>query len=313
MERMQSFARELIRRRVVRAGAAYAAASFVALQLAEILLPAFGSGPGSLRSMFAALLAGGPLVLAATWAYDAGARRPVREAGTHGSTARSAVPGTGPSGRLVAAVLGVASILGALGWWLVGGGPERAAASAGIPSIVVAATVFLIAGGWSLWEGPATEPMQAAPADSSIAVLPFVNWGATDDRAFLGDALADEVREQLGAAGGVQVAARSSSLESAKPPADARRVGRALGVRTLLEGSVLCCDEATRVTAQLIDTQTGFRVWSGTYAYPPDALPEDGTAIARLIVSNLLASAECRPRLGLPRAARRPLPTHIGN
>jgi TolB-like protein len=208
---------------------------------------------------------------------------------TQDSTHAVAVPaGAGwAAGSLAALVVGMA-------WWLLGGGGEPGPVSLSVPSLVLIATVFLVTGRRSLRGTTRASSASVTVPDSSLAVLPFIDWGTGEDRAFFGRALADEVRARLVTHTGARVAAGDPTGDALAPPGSARRIGRALGVSTVLEGSVLRAGDRSRVTAQLVETQTGFRIWSGTYALRHQAGVEE---VARLIVSRMLASAACRRRL----------------
>lgn len=130
--------------------------------------------------------------------------------------------------------------------------------------------------------------MSSHPDRPSIAVLPFAYWGPSGSQNYMGEALADEIRNRLANVEGLQVTARTSSFTNGDGTTDARHVGRKLGVATLLEGSVLCDDAHLRVTAQLIDTQTGFRIWSKTCACEVDDSLTTQDRIAEAIVDDLL-------------------------
>lgn len=273
---------ELVRRRVVRTGAVYAFASFVTLQLGEILLPAYEVGPEGLRVLVAALMAALPFVLAASWIFDVTApavRRAPRESGGRGSG-----DGRGVSNRAIAAVIVSAAALGWAGWWLVGGSPGWAASVSTLPSLLAAAAVLSVAG----WRSLSDPPAEGA-AGPRIAVLPFVCWGSEPDD-HLGEMLADQIRDELQQESGVEVAARISCSDRAALH-DARLLGRRLGVGLLLEGSVLRRGPRARVTAQLIDATSGFRVWSKTYALEPDA----GVTSQDRIVSAVVEAIVGRP------------------
>jgi TolB-like protein/Tfp pilus assembly protein PilF len=114
---------ELRRRRVFSAAAAYAAVSFVLLQLAEILFPAFGLGAGAMRALFAGLFGLAPIVLAISWVYDVTRHGFERTDGDDGGT---------PSLALVGSVVIASLVVGGVTWWGVRTVevPETATASA---------------------------------------------------------------------------------------------------------------------------------------------------------------------------------------
>ncbi len=128
--------------------------------------------------------------------------------------------------------------------------------------VVVSALALGVAGWWvvrSVDGGGAAEQR-----GSSIAVLPFVDMSAAGDQAYLGDGLAEEILNILAGVDGLQVAARTSSF-AFRESGDVREIGGQFNVANVLEGSVRRVDSDVRITAQLIDSATGFHVWSQTY------------------------------------------------
>lgn len=107
---------------------------------------------------------------------------------------------------------------------------------------------------------PAAAPAPAAAP--SIAVLPFANLSADPDSEFFTDGLAEELITSLSRLSGLRVAARSSSFQFKEQAIDACAAGKTLGVGTVLEGSVRRAGERVRVTAQLVDVDTGYQKWS---------------------------------------------------
>jgi TolB-like protein/Flp pilus assembly protein TadD len=100
---------------------------------------------------------------------------------------------------------------------------------------------------------------------AAIAVLPFANLAADERWSRLADAISEDIITDLARHGDLTVIARSSSFAYRDRHADVREIGRELGVRYLLEGSIQAADRRTRVTAQLIDAQTRAHVWAERY------------------------------------------------
>ena len=98
-----------------------------------------------------------------------------------------------------------------------------------------------------------------------MAVLPLVDMTSGGKSSYLGDGFAEEISAQLAQVPGLRVAARTSAFEFKGRSVDVRKIGAALGVRNVLEGSIRRDKDKLRVTAQLIDTVTGYHVWAGTY------------------------------------------------
>jgi serine/threonine-protein kinase len=106
----------------------------------------------------------------------------------------------------------------------------------------------------------AQEPRRIAPA--SIAVLPFANIGADRDDEFLSDGLTEELIHALAGIHGLRVVGRTSAFAFKGRSVDAREAGAALGVSTVLDGSVRRSGTRLRLVAHLIDVETGFELWS---------------------------------------------------
>jgi TolB-like protein/Flp pilus assembly protein TadD len=105
----------------------------------------------------------------------------------------------------------------------------------------------------------------AGEPHSSIAVLPFTNLSGDPSKDYFSDGMSEELLNLLARVPGLQVAARTSAFAYKGKNVDIRQVGEELGVETVLEGSVRQAGDKVRITAQLIDTETGFHLWSETY------------------------------------------------
>ena len=113
--------------------------------------------------------------------------------------------------------------------------------------------------------GPAPSPVPAPPCRSSIAVLPLDNLSADPEQEYFADGLAEDLITDLSRIAGLQVIARNSTFTYKGRPVSVTQVGRELGVRYVVEGSVRKVDNRVRITAQLIDAATGMHVWADRY------------------------------------------------
>jgi eukaryotic-like serine/threonine-protein kinase len=104
-----------------------------------------------------------------------------------------------------------------------------------------------------------------APPEHSIAVLPFVNLSADKEQEYFSDGLTEELMNSLASIEGLQVAGRTSSFYFKGKDVELGTVARKLDVGAVLEGSVRRSAQTIRVTAQLTNAVTGFRLWSKTY------------------------------------------------
>jgi TolB-like protein/tRNA A-37 threonylcarbamoyl transferase component Bud32/Tfp pilus assembly protein PilF len=99
----------------------------------------------------------------------------------------------------------------------------------------------------------------------SVAVLPFVNISADKDNEYFSDGLAEEILNALTRFPDLKVTARTSAFSFRGKELDIRKIGEALGVRTVLEGSVRRAGNRIRVTVQLINIADGYHLWSERY------------------------------------------------
>ncbi|MBL8551736.1 MAG: winged helix-turn-helix domain-containing protein [Hyphomonadaceae bacterium] len=115
---------------------------------------------------------------------------------------------------------------------------------------------------------PLSPPAATAPKPTqraSVAVLPFANLTGDAGKDYFSDGMAEELICTLARTPGLKVPARTSSFAYKGKDADIRRIAADLGVEAVLEGSVRSAGERIRVTAQLIDADSGFHLWSQNY------------------------------------------------
>ncbi|HKY28549.1 MAG TPA: tetratricopeptide repeat protein [Pyrinomonadaceae bacterium] len=105
----------------------------------------------------------------------------------------------------------------------------------------------------------------ATSLDNKIAVLPFANFSADQENDYFCDGLAEELLNALAKIKGLKVAARTSSFSFREKNVDVGEIGAALGVNTVVEGSVRKSGNRLRITTQLINVSDGFHIWSGQY------------------------------------------------
>jgi TolB-like protein len=103
------------------------------------------------------------------------------------------------------------------------------------------------------------------PDKPSIAVLPFSNWGGDSGQDYFIDGMVDDIITGLSRINWLFVIARNSTFTYKNRAVDVKQIGRELGVRYVLEGSVRRLDDSVRITCQLIDASTGAHVWAERY------------------------------------------------
>jgi len=111
---------------------------------------------------------------------------------------------------------------------------------------------------------PETPPLQL-PDKPSIAVLPFINMSGDPEQEYFSDGITEEIITALSKTPKLFVIARTSSFKYKGKDLDLRTIGRELGVRYVLEGSVRKSGHKARITAQLIDAKTNQHLWAERY------------------------------------------------
>jgi TolB-like protein/Tfp pilus assembly protein PilF len=129
-----------------------------------------------------------------------------------------------------------------------------------------------------------------ASDNPSIAVLPFVDMSPENDQGFFCEGIAEEILNALSKIPQLGVAARSSSFVYNTGAVDVREIGRELGVKTILEGSVRKSDNRLRITAQLVKTADGYHIWSKSYDQELQDVFKIQDEIAKSIAEALLES-----------------------
>ncbi len=122
--------------------------------------------------------------------------------------------------------------------------------------------VLVLASAILLW----TRSRPASPETSTVAVLPFENLTGDSARDYFCEGLSEEVTTALAKVENLRVVARASSNQFRGKAQDIAMVGRKLKARYLLSGALRGDAAALRISAQLIDTNTGYHVWSESYA-----------------------------------------------
>ena len=114
-------------------------------------------------------------------------------------------------------------------------------------------------------ERTAENPVVEVPKGPAIAVLPFVNLSGDSKQEYFSDGLTEDILTELSRARDLRVLARNTTFQYKGKAVDASKLGRELKVRYLLEGSIQRSGDRLRVTAQLIDTETGAHVWADQF------------------------------------------------
>ena len=111
----------------------------------------------------------------------------------------------------------------------------------------------------------ASRPLSGPPDKPSIAVLAFNNMSGEPEQEYFSDGISEDIITDLSKLSELNVIARNSSFTYKGKPVDVKRVGRELGVRYVLEGSVRKAGNRVRVTGQLIDAASGAHIWADRF------------------------------------------------
>ena len=114
----------------------------------------------------------------------------------------------------------------------------------------------------AIGDAPPARPLPSLPDKPSIAVLPFQNMSGDADQEYFADGMVEDIITELARLRWLFVIARNSSFTYKGRAVDVKQVGRELGVRYVLEGSVRRAGSRVRITGQLIDAATGAHLWA---------------------------------------------------
>lgn len=270
-----SFIAELKRRNVIRVGILYAVASWLILQVADVLFGLMGLPDWSLRLVLAILVLGFPIALIFSWVFELTPEGLKRESDIRPDETISAH--TTHKLNVATAVLVVVGILVVAADRLV---PETAETPVGDARVEAPAP-----------DGGSDSQQDAVAASAhdprSIAVLPFENFSGKEEDEYFSDGLADTVLHQLAQVRELKVIARNSTFQFKGTNLDVREIGERLGVANVLEGSVQRYGDQVRVIAQLVRTSDGAHVWSQSFDYELDDIFALHDAIAEAVTAQL--------------------------
>src|SRR5437762_2501700 len=127
----------------------------------------------------------------------------------------------------------------------------------------------------------------SSPPEKSIAVLPFLDLSETKDQEYFCDGISEEILGALAKVEGLRVVSHTSSFAFKGKRANAREIGEKLNVANVLEGSLRREGNRVRVTAELINTRSGFHLWTETYDRQLEGVFALEDEITRAIVDSL--------------------------
>ena len=229
---------ELKQRNVVRVGIAYVVIGWFLAQVAEFAFENFGAPDWVLKSVVVVLLLGLPLALFFAWVYEITPEGVKKESEIDRSTSVA-----GKKGQMLNVIIAMSLVL----------------------AVVLLLTDRFTGGPDEVQRTAADTAVSTQDVTNSIAVLPFVNMSSDEEQEYFSDGITEEILNSLASIKELKVAGRTSSFAFKGQNDDLRRIGDALGVNHILEGSVRKSGEQVRITAQLVQVDNGFHVWSETY------------------------------------------------
>ncbi len=256
---------ELKRRNVFRVGIAYAVTSWLLIQVSDILLESIGAPPWVMQTLFVVLGVGFVITLFFAWAFELTPEGVKRESEIDRSQSITHVTGQKLNYTIIALLV---LALGYFAWDKFVIQPRVAAETATAANTVEA---------------------EALDETHSIAVLPFVNMSEDSSNEYFSDGLTEELLNILAKIKEMRVAGRTSSFAFKGKDDDLRTIGEKLNVESILEGSVRKDDKRNRVriTAQLVNVEDGYHLWSETYDRDLDDIFAIQEEIARKVADAL--------------------------
>jgi len=235
---MRNIIKELERRNVAKVALVYVIAGWLTMQVVDVMFPALNLPDWMVSAVAALVLIGFPFALIFAWAFEMTPEGLKREKDVDRSDSTANRTGQ----RLNRSALIILTI--AVGFLLIDKfvlHPDTVDSATGNAEIV------------------------ATDGKPSIAVLPFVNMSADRENEYFSDGLSEELLNLLAKIPELHVAGRTSSFAFKGSTSDLRDIGNQLNVEHLLEGSVRKSNTRLRITAQLIDSENGYHLWSETY------------------------------------------------
>ncbi len=250
---------ELRRRNVFKVAIVYVITAWIIAQVADLSLQSFEAPVWVIKAFLTFLALGFPVAVIFAWAFEITPEGIKKEKDIDRS--QSITPETGQ--RLNYFIIGMLVL--AVGYFAVDKFVLRPDAGA-----------------------PAEQVLEVAgPSEYSIAVLPFVNMSADAEQEYFSDGISEELLNLLAQVKDFRVAGRTSSFAFKGKNQDLREIGAQLNVAHVLEGSVRKSGDQVRITAQLVNVDDGYHLWSESYDRTLDNIFQVQDDIAQAVVAAL--------------------------
>ena len=242
-----SFFNELKRRNVFKVGVAYAVASWLLLQIVDLVLENINAPDWVMQVFMLGMAVGFPIAIIVAWAFEVTPNGVKLQKNVDQSQSISRHTGN-QLNRGIIMILSMAIVLLLTDRFrddIFGESDENVAKT----------------------ENTTIETENPATVDSrkTIAVLPFRDMSAARDQAYFGEGIAEELLNALVKVDGLDVASRTSAFSLVDENLDIPAIAARLGVNHILEGSIRTSGQQVRVTAQLIEVDKDVHLWSETY------------------------------------------------
>ena len=240
MNQKPTFFAELKRRNVYKVAVAYAVIAWLLVQIATQVFPFFEIPNWAVRLVVLVLIAGFPVALVFSWAFEITPEGIVRESDVESG---KSIPHH--TGKKIVAITIVLAIIaaGLLAFRLFG------------PKLVVPQHDA----------SPARAEVATAIPEKSIAVLPFDSLSEDKSNAYFAEGVQDEILTRLAKVADLKVISRTSTQHFKSVPDNLPQIARQLGVAHVLEGSVQKANDQIRVNVQLINALTDAHLWAETF------------------------------------------------
>jgi len=264
---------ELKRRNVVRVAIAYAVVSWLSIEVSATTFPMLKLPEWAATFVTVLLIIGFPVALIFAWAFEFTPEGLKKEKDVDRSESITHITGR----KIDFVIIGVLAV--AVGFLLFD---------------------KLYLGEGDIATDDAAQEIIATEVRQSIAVLPFVNMSSDPEQEYFSDGLSEEILNLLAKIRGLKVIGRTSSFAFKGKNEDLRDIGQALGVNTVLEGSVRKSGERVRITAQLIDVSDGSHIWSESYDRTITDIFAVQDDVAAAIIDALQIHVGANPARGRP-------------
>src|SRR5579862_2392301 len=252
--RLDGIVRAVRARHLDRIAAGYAVTAWVVVQAASIVVPNFDVSAQAVRAIIIFLLLGFPATLTGAWF-----------AAPHVSPHVAASHARKKPSRAGYALFATCTVV----------------------LVAVAVDLSLLLSRASPAVHAQGLPANPAPPKNSIAVLPFANMSGDPKKEYFSDGIAEELLDDLSGMSQLRVAARTSSFAFRNSTDSVKEIARLLSVRSVLEGSVRESGQHLRISVELIDAATGYRLWSSIYDHDLTDILVVQEDIARAITAAL--------------------------